>query len=262
MNPGTTILILLGIIGLLLYASKALSVSKTEGFSPVDESQISTVGSTALNSLMEGTNGLNVLLSAFGTPDIDGPPPIAGGPSLSEITTGTQPPPLPPKAADTLAPPVEKVPAPLPPAPEVSAALPPPAAALPPLAAEVPIAQPAVPSPTPVLSTATLPTTALPVNAPPSVLGAGQSLPSPTTSDLQGTGLMTATQPIAAPAPMVATPLEVNMPVNTPPAVNQTLSDVQGTSLMKAKALTCPPMPDMSQYVRKDQIPCWGCNLK
>jgi hypothetical protein len=23
----------------------------------------------------------------------------------------------------------------------------------------------------------------------------------------------------------------------------------------------CPPMPDMSLYIRKDQIPCWGCNL-
>jgi hypothetical protein len=24
----------------------------------------------------------------------------------------------------------------------------------------------------------------------------------------------------------------------------------------------CPPMPDMSLYIRKDAIPCWGCNLK
>ena len=24
----------------------------------------------------------------------------------------------------------------------------------------------------------------------------------------------------------------------------------------------CPPMPDMSLYIRRDQIPCWGCNLK
>lgn len=23
----------------------------------------------------------------------------------------------------------------------------------------------------------------------------------------------------------------------------------------------CPPMPDMSQYIRKDAIPCWGCTL-
>ncbi len=24
---------------------------------------------------------------------------------------------------------------------------------------------------------------------------------------------------------------------------------------------TCPPVPDMSQYIKKDAIPCWGCSL-
>jgi len=24
---------------------------------------------------------------------------------------------------------------------------------------------------------------------------------------------------------------------------------------------SCPPIPDMSQYIKKDQIPCWGCAL-
>jgi hypothetical protein len=24
---------------------------------------------------------------------------------------------------------------------------------------------------------------------------------------------------------------------------------------------SCPPVPDMSQYIKKDQIPCWGCSL-
>lgn len=28
-----------------------------------------------------------------------------------------------------------------------------------------------------------------------------------------------------------------------------------------AKCPTCKPQPDMSKYIRKDQIPCWGCNL-
>ena len=23
-----------------------------------------------------------------------------------------------------------------------------------------------------------------------------------------------------------------------------------------------PKMPDMSKYIRRDKIPCWGCNLK
>lgn len=50
-----------------------------------------------------------------------------------------------------------------------------------------------------------------------------------------------------------------------------TISDKQGAELQKArmepfanptKVKPCPPMPDMSLYVRKDQIPCWGCSLK
>jgi hypothetical protein len=24
----------------------------------------------------------------------------------------------------------------------------------------------------------------------------------------------------------------------------------------------CPPVPDLSDYIRKDSIPCYGCNLK
>lgn len=24
---------------------------------------------------------------------------------------------------------------------------------------------------------------------------------------------------------------------------------------------SCPPFPDMTQYIRKDQIPCWGCSV-
>jgi hypothetical protein len=24
---------------------------------------------------------------------------------------------------------------------------------------------------------------------------------------------------------------------------------------------SCPPVPDMSQYIKKNQIPCWGCSL-
>ena len=25
---------------------------------------------------------------------------------------------------------------------------------------------------------------------------------------------------------------------------------------------TCPPAQDMSKYIAKDAIPCWGCNLE
>jgi hypothetical protein len=24
---------------------------------------------------------------------------------------------------------------------------------------------------------------------------------------------------------------------------------------------SCPPAPDMSKYIKKDKIPCWGCSL-
>ena len=50
-----------------------------------------------------------------------------------------------------------------------------------------------------------------------------------------------------------------------------TISDKQGAELQKARmepfanpiqVKPCPQMPDMSLYVRKDQIPCWGCTLK
>lgn len=33
----------------------------------------------------------------------------------------------------------------------------------------------------------------------------------------------------------------------------------QGTELKAARPTYCPK--DMSQYIRKDQIPCWGCTL-
>jgi hypothetical protein len=24
---------------------------------------------------------------------------------------------------------------------------------------------------------------------------------------------------------------------------------------------SCPPVPDLTDYIRKDQIPCWGCSV-
>ena len=24
---------------------------------------------------------------------------------------------------------------------------------------------------------------------------------------------------------------------------------------------SCPPFPDMTKYIKKDSIPCWGCNI-
>jgi len=245
MNPGTTILILLGIIGLLLYASKAFAVRSTEGFTPVDESQISNVGRTALENLTQGPNGMSAIFSAFSTPDINTPPPVAGLPGSLESGP----------SVDTFA-----------------------ANAMPSVAT-APLTMPSVPA------------TALPINAPPSVLGVLPPPPLPTTSDLQGSGVLTAPPPSASIAPATAP-----LPLSVAPLAGPTLSDLQGIAVATAPPpaalpqsllpdvaataslappvvdppipaqcpppVTCPPLPDMSMYVRKDQIPCWGCNLK
>jgi hypothetical protein len=47
MNPGTTLIIVFGIIGLLLYASLALKSVTKENFAVVDESQLPTNAATA-----------------------------------------------------------------------------------------------------------------------------------------------------------------------------------------------------------------------
>jgi hypothetical protein len=56
MNPGTTLFIAIGIIGLMLYVLKAIRPSLKESFS-------SSVGSTDINTF----------LTAFGTPDVTAP---------------------------------------------------------------------------------------------------------------------------------------------------------------------------------------------
>ena len=38
-------------------------------------------------------------------------------------------------------------------------------------------------------------------------------------------------------------------------------ADCSSPSLQQG-ASYCPKCPDMSEYIRKDQIPCWGCTLK
>ena len=53
------------------------------------------------------------------------------------------------------------------------------------------------------------------------------------------------------------------------PATSPTQSEAiqQGNEYSKDKPCPanpdggCPAMPDMSQYIRKDQIPCWNCTL-
>ena len=75
MNPGTTLFIVLGLIGLLLYISKAIQPSKKvdvkENFSVVDEDQISNKGRDALAEFKAQADGFGSLFGAFSTPDIN-----------------------------------------------------------------------------------------------------------------------------------------------------------------------------------------------
>ena len=227
MNPGTLIFLVLGLIGLLIYVSKAIKLSKNEGFSVVDESQISNKGRDGLEKLKEGALNFETLFSAFSTPDVN----LDRG---SNLNMGVNP---------TLPESSNKI-----------QSLPPQPPPLPPL--------PPLPLPPPVITTPPLPTPQLPL--PPQ-------------------------QPIISktPALPVLTPASIiNMPdTNKAPARPITISDMQGSILPRLntsvreeyrsykrkkpkkrraiyKKAECPPMPDMSQYIRKDSIPCWGCNLK
>lgn len=51
-----------------------------------------------------------------------------------------------------------------------------------------------------------------------------------------------------------------------PSIVDQKAAQINtlGSSLKQGfeYAMGCPKMPDMSQYIRKDQIPCWNCNVE
>ena len=88
MNPGTTIIIVLGIIGLLLYASKALKATVTENFALVSDDQISTKGSDAMADLKTGALSMQSLFSAFGTPDMLKEPPATMGPPIGGLGMG------------------------------------------------------------------------------------------------------------------------------------------------------------------------------
>jgi hypothetical protein len=284
MNPGTTILILLGIIGLLLYASKALKEGRVEGFALVDESQISNKGKEALADLKEGTMNLESLFGAFSTPDLNKENSLAspyGGPAINDFMS---------KPAGGS----ELLPLGGPPAPNPLSPLPPPP----------------------------LPSTALPVNTPASALLSTKPIETKTTSDLQGAALQKAKESDKAPAASISSIAatagsvseamtsgeaasnavdtaakaagETGVALPRPPRKEGAVmeyrrrgSSIRDDSKYRRKPVSrramskpsmkghipvrkevvylprkCPPVPDMTQYIRKDQIPCWGCNLK
>jgi len=172
MNPGTTLIIVFGIIGLLLYASQALKSVTKENFAVVDESQLPTNASTAVSKL--NAESLQSIFGAFSTPDL-----LTDRPKTSLVTP---------------------------------------------------------------------PETALPVNRPPPV---DHFVNKPTISDKQGEELM-------KPSPQEASPIDHRANIQSivpPPRVITKIRKVYVPG-------KCPPMPDLRDYVRKDSIPCYGCNLK
>lgn len=212
MNPGTLLFIVLGIVGLIIYISKAIKTKLKENFTVIDESQISNKGKDGLQSLKDGTLNFESLLGAFSTPDVNLDRSLNTSPSISDFVKF--------KAGGSK---IQE-------APVLSPPLKTPATTLNPYEISNKITLPPVLTPS------------LPVLTPASIINMSNDKPtkaSPaiTISDIQGTLIPKSTEPFKE---------KKQKPKNTIVYVPR----------------KCPPMPDMSQYIRKDSIPCWGCNLK
>ena len=59
------------------------------------------------------------------------------------------------------------------------------------------------------------------------------------------------------PNPVVASPALANL-IATPLYKPE---PVRVNTLARAQEVKCPVCPDMSQYVRLDEVPCWNCSL-
>ena len=199
MNPGTTLFIVIGVIGLMLYILKALRVSVREPFT-----------SEGMGQLSDGPLGdINSLLSSFGTPDLSNnakTPYITQTPDMSKLTM-----------------------------PNVIAPEPTPSLSI---TAAVPAAT-AIPAPSDIVNTQAPIIPQIPL-----VVGNSQTL-----SDLQGV-----TQKKEA--------FETQKEFTE--ALDGRVKRTSNNNSRRRKRIVkkCPPMPDMTLYIRKDQIPCWGCVLK
>jgi len=348
MNPGTTIIIVLGIIGLLLYASKALKATVTENFALVSDDQISSKGSDAMADLKTGALSMQSLFSAFGTPDMlkDPPtsvgPPIGGlgmgGPSPADFTEFNKPAtpavpdfkPPPPLVPPTTALPVigptgeaaglsaMPAPAPMPASLIPASLLPPPTPPQPKLESPEPVNPFNHPSMTMADKQGELYKKGISASAESFEEGSAPDIPgtsmstksnkkhhsdkkhhsSPHKKDHSGAegggsrkhkdGKRHSLHRTASEKRASSSRAKKLMSKNSLKAAAK--SDIQKAALSSAAAggltvlrdedgktshLTkfkgpkviyrdrkCPPMPDMSLYIRKDAIPCWGCNLK
>ena len=237
MNPGTVLFIVLGFIGLLIYISKALKPSSLENFAVIDESSISNRGKEGLSRLQDGTLNLESLIGAISTPAISMSNSTSfgggSGPSVSDFAKINRP--------------VE------PPAPVFSnvqfdkANM---------GSANLPPKQELISGQQPVMNKAP----ALPALTPASFINMQETqgqqtqpviqeqIQEPmTVSDTQGTLLTKSPLPFEA---QKSKQIEKH---------NKRKKQKTKVVYMKNE---CPKLPDMSLYIRKDSIPCWGCNLK
>ena len=182
MNPGTTLFIIIGIIGLMLYALQALKISSNslkEGFSDT----------LNLNTLNDGD--MNALAKALGFPDSD---------IINPLTN-----------SNTQAMPNPSMPNEMP--------------------NEMPMHNPSMPMHNP-----------MPISN-------GTNGRPQTISDFQGI--------------VAVENHEKEIKKLKKSMINAMDNKVDDNKNKKRKKKNkCPPMPDMSLYIRKDQIPCWGCDLK
>jgi len=191
MNPGTTIIIIIGIVTFLLYLSKALKPSVKEHFQVLSDTDISYKGFGKITEITKNAKEFNKMISAMKTPEFN-----QDMPPRNQIKN--EQPALIVPTKNLIKDPIQKV---------------------------VPVTESSV-------------GTVLPVNTPASVLN--------------------------------YTPTKENKPVPEPFVSDTTLSPDKVIKHIEPRVETkivyvntkCPPPPDMSQYIRKDSIPCWGCNLR
>jgi hypothetical protein len=205
MNPGTTLFIIIGIIGLLLYTLKALKPVQKEFFtSPTQPTEDML------------TNYKNIL-SAIDTPDFDDEPSTFKMPSLLPLSNNNL------KTSENLTS----------------------TSNITSITSKniVPSASDVVKEHAPILD---IPVKVAPIQKKEPTSDMKNSAPQ-TISDKQGYEMNKIKDEI----------------IQTKPTINMIKKKkvVQSNSSNKKNKTSkkCPPMPDMSLYIRKDQIPCWGC---
>ena len=232
MNPGTVIIILIGVVTFLLYLSKAFKPTIKEKFQVSGESDIKYRAPSNLNEITKDAKDFNKLISALNTPDFQRNNPankIVQSPQVQQMKQ------------------------------------------------IMPITDSNVGS-------------SLPANTPASILNKTQlplsnpAKPIEEKSDLSPEAISQPSQilqnnlNLQQPKkimPMTASNIESSLSANLSSILSETQQqdlpkpmkeNTTDDSNVKTRIVyvntKCPPPPDMSQYIRKDSIPCWGCNLR